>query len=109
MEVLWDRGESTVAEVVERLRGSSKLAYSSVLTILRILERKQYVKHEKKGRAFVYRAVVARDDARRKALDFVMSRFFDSSPELLVLNVLESEDLTPEDLRRLRKLIEEAE
>ncbi len=109
MEVLWDHGESTVAEVAGRLPGSSKPAYSSVLTILRILERKGYVQHEKKGRAFVYRPVVARDDARRKALDFVMSRFFDSSPELLVLNVLESEDLTPEDLRRLRKLIEEAE
>jgi len=108
MDILWERGASTVGEVVDALPHDSKLAYSSVLTTLRILERKGQVGHKQRGRAYVYEPVVARDDARRSALRYVMSQFFEDSPELLVLNVLESEDLSEEDLLRLRKLIEDA-
>lgn len=109
MDVLWERGESTVGEVVAALPKESRIAYSSVLTTLRILERKGYIKHEKRGRAFAYTPVVERADARRSALRYVMSRFFENSPEMLVLNVLESEELSPRELKRLRKMIEEAE
>ena len=109
MEVLWKRGASTVGEVVEALPQSRKLAYSSVLTTLRILEQKGYVRHEKRGRAFVYHTLVEREQAQRKAVRHLVSRFFEDSPELLVLNVLESEDLDANDVRRLRKMIEEAE
>lgn len=109
MEVLWDRGASTVGEVADVLPHDAKLAYSSVLTTLRILEQKGQVRHEQRGRAYVYEPVVARDDARRRALRHVMSQFFEDSPELLVLNVLESEDLSEDELSRLRKLIEDAD
>jgi len=109
MNVLWQRGEATVSEVVNALAKDSRLAYSSVLTTLRILERKGYVRHRKLGRAFVYQPLVAREDAQRSAVRFVVSRFFKNSPELLVLNVLENEELSSKELRKLRKLIDEAE
>lgn len=108
MEVLWDRGASSVSEVVEALPRRSRPAYTSVLTTLRILEQKGYVKHEKRGRAFVYHPLLGRDDARRRAVRHLVRRFFEDSPELLVLNVLESEDLDAEELHRLRKMIEGA-
>lgn len=109
MEVLWQRGPSTVSEVVESLSRRPNLAYSSVLTVLRILEQKGYLRHEKSGRAFVYRAVVDRKDAQKSAVRHLISRFFENSPELLVLNVLEDEHLSEEELRKLRTMIKEGE
>jgi predicted transcriptional regulator len=109
MEVLWDKGAATVGEVIEALPKRPALAYNTVLTTLRILEQKGYVRHGRRGRAFVYRAAVGRDQARRSAIRYVLSRFFENSPELLLVNVLENEKLDPEDLARLRKMIEESE
>ena len=101
MEILWKRGESTVGEVVEALPKKSRIAYSSALTTMRILEQKGYVRHRKDGRAFVYEPLVGRDDAQRSAIKDVLSRFFDNSPEMLVLNVLENERLDAGELQRL--------
>ena len=109
MQVLWKQGEGTVGDVAKALPKSSQLAYSSVLTTLRILEQKGYVEHRKEGRAFVYRPLVEQAAARRSAVRYVVSRFFDNSAELLLLNVLESEDLSPQEMKRLRKMIEEGE
>jgi predicted transcriptional regulator len=105
MNVLWERGPSTVAEVVEAL--SEPLAYSTVLTTLRILEQKGYIEHTKEGRAFLYQPVVDRDGARRKAVRHLVDHFFNQSPELLVLNVLKQEEFDHEDLKRLKSLIKE--
>jgi len=107
MEVLWDKGTATVGEVLEALSRRTSLAYTTVLTTLRILEQKGYLGHVKQGRAFVYHPLVKRQDARRHALRYLVSRFFEGSPELLVLNLLESEELDPRELKRLRKRIEE--
>ncbi|HEU0141619.1 MAG: BlaI/MecI/CopY family transcriptional regulator [Bryobacteraceae bacterium] len=109
MEVLWDRGPSTVGEVTEALPKGVELAYSSVLTTLRILEQKGYARHEKRGRAFVYAPLIRRRDAQKSAVRHLLGRFFEDSPELLVLNVLEDERLSAAELRKLRKMIEEAE
>ena len=109
MDVLWNRGASTVGEVAEALPRKRSLAYSSVLTTLRILEQKGYVRHEQRGRAYVYHPLVGRGDAQRSAVRHLVSRFFEGSPELLVLNVLENEKLSAGDLRKLRRMIEEAE
>ncbi|MCZ2073898.1 MAG: BlaI/MecI/CopY family transcriptional regulator [Bryobacterales bacterium] len=109
MEVLWDRGPSTVGEVTEALPKGVELAYSSVLTTLRILEQKGYARHEKRGRAFVYAPLIRRRDAQTSAVRHLLGRFFEDSPELLVLNVLEDERLSAAELRKLRKMIEEAE
>ena len=107
MDVLWDRGSSTVTDVVDALPKRRKLAYSSVLTTMRILEQKGYVKHEKRGRAFVYHPLIGRGEAQSSAVRYVLSRFFENSPEALVLNVLENEQLDAEELKRLRRIIEE--
>jgi len=109
MEIVWEKGEATVTDVVDSIPRSRSLAYNTVLTTLRILERKGYLSHEKQGRAFVYRPLVDRHHARRSALKYIMSRFFENSPELLVLNVLENEAIDPKELKRLKRLIEESE
>ena len=109
MDVLWDRGCATVAEVAEALPKDLGLAYNTVLTTLRILEEKGYLTHSKsdEGRAFVYKTVVGREEASRKAVRYLVSRFFRDSPELLVLNLLENEELGEPELQRIRKLIAE--
>lgn len=109
MEILWEMGEGTVGEVVDALPKRLSLAYSTVLTTLRILEQKGYLRHGLRGRAFVYKPAVDRGEAQRSAIAFVLTRFFQNSPELLVVNVLEHEKLDPEELARLRKMIEESE
>ena len=107
MNVLWSRGESTVGEVVAAFPRKAQPAYSTVLTMLRILEQKKYVNHRKEGRAFVYFPVVDRSEARHSALNYLVSRFFNNSPELLMLNILEREDMDPAELQRLKKKVEE--
>ncbi|HTQ54839.1 MAG TPA: BlaI/MecI/CopY family transcriptional regulator [Bryobacteraceae bacterium] len=104
MEVLWEKGSAAVTDVVGRL-SNSEVAYNTVLTTLRILERKGYVRHTKEGRAFVYHPVVQRGEASRKAVRNLMKRFFQDSPELLILNVLEDEMLDEEEIGRLKRLI----
>jgi BlaI family transcriptional regulator, penicillinase repressor len=106
MAVLWDRRQATVADVVAALR--SKVAYSTVQTMLRILEMNGYIAHEKHGRAFVYRPLIDQTQARRRALSHLTSRLFNGSPSLLVLNVLEDERIDRAELARLKKLIEDA-
>lgn len=104
MEIIWTKGSAAVTDVVAGLP-DSPVAYNTVLTTLRILERKGYVRHTKEGRAFVYHAVVERGEASRKAVRNLMKRFFQDSPELLILNVLEDEQLDQKELDRLKKLI----
>lgn len=109
MDVLWEKGTATVSDVVEALPKGSAVAYSTVLTTLRILEQKGYVRHNKEGRAFVYHPLIDRGEARRNILQYVVNRFFDNSPELLVLNVLKDEKIDPGELKRLKKMIDESE
>jgi len=109
MQVIWGRGSATVGDVVDALAGRETPAYSTVLTMLRILEQKGYLRHEKEGRAFVYYPVIEKNDARRSAIRHLMSRLFDNSPESLVLNLIENEELSSEDLDRIKKLIEDAD
>lgn len=109
MQVLWDRPAATVGEVVERIAPAERPAYNSVLTILRILERKGYVSHEKEGRAFVYSPVVDRQQARRGALGSLLTRFFGGSRELLVMDLLGHEHVGAAELQQVKALIEAAE
>lgn len=108
MRVLWARGRATVGEVVDDLDRSPKPAYNTVLTILRILEDKGYVTHEKAGRAFAYLPLVAEHEARRTALTYLLSRFFDNSPDRLLLNLLGRDEADPEEIARLRAMIDAA-
>jgi predicted transcriptional regulator len=106
MRVLWDKGHATVGEVVGGLAGPRKPAYNTVLTLLRILEHKGHVTHDKAGRAFVYVPVINRSQARLSAVRLLLSRFFDDSPTALVLNLLEQDQINDDELRRLRELTE---
>jgi BlaI family transcriptional regulator, penicillinase repressor len=109
MDVLWLKGASTVQQVLDALPGEPSLAYNTVLTTIRILEKKGYVRHSKDGRAHVYRAMVRREDATRSEIQHLVSRFFANSHELLVLNILESRHIDAEELRRLREMLGKAE
>jgi BlaI family transcriptional regulator, penicillinase repressor len=106
MNVLWDRGSATVHEVLEALPAKPALAYNSVLTIIRILEKKGYAKHVKDQRAHVYLPQVDRKDATRFEVRHLVSRFFGNSREQLVLNVLEETGIDAEELDRVRQLLE---
>ena len=105
MSVLWDAGAATVAEVRERL--ADDLAYTTVLTVLRTLEQKGYVAHTGEGRAHRYHALVKREAAGRTALRRLVEKVFDGSPELLMTQLVSDKHLTAEELRRLRRLLEE--
>ncbi len=109
MNIIWDQAPISVQGVVDALPPDLDLAYSTVLTTMRILEDKGFLSHTKEGRAFVYHPVVAREDASRSALKYVLDRFFGSKPELLVQNILGDEDLSKKELAKLKKLIAEAE
>lgn len=104
--MLWQQEQATVADVVAALQARRSPSYSTVQTMLRILEQKGYVAHEKIGRAFVYRPIIDQRQARRSALSHLVSRLFEGSPALLVLNVLEDERIDPAELERLKKLID---
>ncbi|MDE3257316.1 MAG: BlaI/MecI/CopY family transcriptional regulator [Gemmatimonadota bacterium] len=108
MDVLWKMEAATVRDVVAALPGNEPLAYSTVLTTLRILERKGYVSHVKEGRAYVYQPVVGREDARRSVVRYMMSRFFNDSPEALMLNILENETVDGDVLDRLKRMVDES-
>jgi predicted transcriptional regulator len=109
MDIIWEKGSATVAEVSEALPKTLGLAYNTVLTTLRILEEKGYVRHSKskEGRAFIYKAVVSRERASRSAVRSLLGRFFGNSAEALVLNLLEDEDLSEGERKRIQTLLKE--
>jgi predicted transcriptional regulator len=109
MRILWERGESLVSELVAAMPESTPLAYTSVLTTVRILEQKGYVRHRQEGRAFVYRPSVAEHEASRSEVRHVLHRFFGNSPERLLLTLLGDEDVSPDELQRLKTAITQAE
>ena len=109
MEVLWAQGPATVQQVLDRLPQKPALAYNSVLTTVRILERKGYVEHGKDGRAHVYRPLLERKDATRSEIRHLVSRFFRDSQEELVLNILEDHGLEAEELEQLKKILQRSE
>lgn len=108
MEVLWERGPASVHQLLEALSGKPALAYNSVLTTVRILEKKGYVRHTKDGRAHIYAPLVARDEASRFEIRNLVNRFFNSSHELLVLNLLEDKNIESQELQRVRELLQSA-
>ncbi len=106
MEVFWDRGPCTVQQLLDALPTKPSLAYNSVLTTTRILEKKGYVKHVKDGRAHVYAPVLDRKEVTRSEIRHLVSRFFSNSDEMLVLNILEERGLDQDEISRLKQLLE---
>ena len=106
MNVLWLKGFGTVQVILDTLSQKPALAYNSVLTTIRVLERKGYVKHSKDGRAHVYAPLVGRKEATRSEICHLVGRFFKNSHEQLVLNILEDKGIDAEELNRLREMLE---
>ena len=109
MKLLWQRGESSVADLVSALPPEDVLAYTSVLTTVKILEAKGYVTHRKDGRAFLYTPIVAKEEASSSAVRHILSRFFNDSREQLLVSLLGDEEISAAELKRLKRRIAEAE
>jgi predicted transcriptional regulator len=109
MQVLWQKGPGTVQQILDILPDRPSLAYNTVLTTIRILERKGYVEHAKDGRAHVYNPLVAEGEASRSEIRHLVGRFFRNSHEDLVLNILEDRGIDPSELERLRKMLERSD
>lgn len=105
MKLLWRRGESAVSDLVAAMPEGDTLAYNSVLTTIRILEQKGYVRHRQDGRAFIYCACVEEDDAGKVEVRHVLQRFFGNSREKLLLSLIGDDEITPAELKRLRDAI----
>jgi predicted transcriptional regulator len=103
MRVLWDDGPSSVAEVRDAL--SDRLAYTTVLTILRVLEGKGYVGHQEAGRGYRYFAAVPEQAAQKSAVRHLTSKLFKGSSELLFAHLVSEQKLTAEQIRRIKKLL----
>src|ERR1022692_3331188 len=108
MKILWRRGESAVNGLVAAMPKGEELAYNSVLTTIRILEQKGYVEHRQEGRAFIYSPCVAEQEASRSEVRHVLNRFFGNSRERLLLSLLGDEEVSPDELQRLKEAIQNA-
>lgn len=106
MQVLWDHGPSVVSEVKDKL--ADDLAYTTVLTILRTLEQKGYVKHEEEGRVHRYFATVKEDAARKSALQHLTGKLFKGSAELLFTHLVADRKLSKLQIERMRELLASA-
>lgn len=109
MNVLWLKGSGTVQQVLDAMPKKPALAYNSVLTTMRVLEDKGYVKHVKDGRAHIYMPLIGKKEASRFEIRHLVNRFFKNSHEALVLNILEDEGIDSEEIKRLREMLEEKE
>jgi BlaI family transcriptional regulator, penicillinase repressor len=109
MEVIWQKGCATVAEVAEALAGKDGAAYTTILTMMRIMRDKGYLRCRKEGRAHVYIPRVDRDTAARKAVRQLLGKFFAGSPGELVLSFLRDEEITLKEIDELKRKIVEKE
>lgn len=108
MKILWRRGESGVGDLVAAMPEGTSLAYNSVLTTIRILEQKGYVEHRQDGRAFLYTPCVAEQEASQTEVRHMLQRFFGNSRERLLISLLGDDEITPEELQRLKQAIVDA-
>lgn len=108
MKLMWARGESAVSDLVAAMPEGEALAYTSILTTVRILEQKGYVRHRQEGRAFLYSPCVEEQEASRSEIRHMMQRFFGNSRERLLLSVLGDDDIDPDELQRLKDAIAKA-
>lgn len=109
MNVIWRIGPATVLQVMEQLQPERELAYTSVSTMVRILEQKGYVTSTKEGRGHLYQAAVSKEAYQQLTIERVVSNVFDNTPALLVRRLLDSTALSPEDLAEIRALLRRKE
>ena len=106
MELVWDRGEATVAEAAEHLGRRRAITYTTVLVAMQKLEKKGWLAHRTAGRAYVYRPARSRAAAQAGLVTEMLDAVFDGDPKLLVSQLLDARPWTPDELSQLRQLIE---
>ncbi len=108
LRALWDVGPATVRDVLEHLHERGRrVAYTTVQTLLTRLEQKRYVASDKSGLAFVYRSKVSRERISRSRLSSLLTQLYDGAAGPLVLQLIRTERLKPDEIEELQKLIEE--
>ena len=108
LRVLWERGEATTQDVWEHLTRRRPLALTTVATLMSRLERKQVLTHRRDGRQYVYRATVTRAEVRRSKVKELTETLFSGDPAVLLHHLVRADDVDPEELRRIRKLVDAA-
>lgn len=106
LEVLWKKKEASVRTVADELSKAKPVAYTTVLTMLKILDKKRLVSHRKEGRAFIYRPTISRKQARKRALEHMLGQFFNGSPEVLAQHLLDEHDMDLAELKELRDKVD---
>jgi predicted transcriptional regulator len=105
MKVVWDLGAATVKDVCNAISQRKTTAYTTVLTLMGILEEKGVLEHQRNGRAYTYRPLLSRDQATKNQIKDLVSRFFDGKPEKLIQTVLEIETMAPEQVNHIAALL----
>lgn len=108
LEVLWELGEGSVRDVANALAQHKPVAYTTVLTMLGVLHKKDLVEFRQEGRAFIYRPTLTKTDVRDRALHNLMTQLFDGSPEALAVHLLEHHDVDPKKIEALRAKVRRA-
>ncbi|MDR6094727.1 BlaI/MecI/CopY family transcriptional regulator [Stenotrophomonas sp. SORGH_AS_0321] len=108
LEVLWKKKEASVREVADELSRSKPVAYTTVLTMFKVLDKKGLVHHRSEGRAFIYSAAISRGEARRQALENLLRSFFNDSPTVLAQHLIEEHDMDADELAALQKRVDDA-
>jgi BlaI family penicillinase repressor len=108
LEVLWKKKEASVREVADELSKKKPVAYTTVLTMFKVLDKKGLVYHRSEGRAFIYSAAISRGEARRQALENLLKSFFNDSPSVLAQHLIDEHDIDNDELQALRKRVDDA-
>jgi predicted transcriptional regulator len=108
LEVLWKKKEASVREVADELSKKKPVAYTTVLTMLKVLDKKGLVHHRSEGRAFIYSAAITRSDARKQALENLLKSFFNDSPSVLAQHLINEHDMDADELKALQQRVDDA-
>lgn len=112
MEILhhvWELGEASVSDVREKMLEYREVAYTTVMTILKNLADKQYLKYRKEGLSYIYSAAIQPDEVRYKLVDRLVDKVFHGSPKDLVQALVQNEKLTDEERKEIKKMIDKLE
>jgi BlaI family transcriptional regulator, penicillinase repressor len=108
LEVLWKKKEASVREVTDELSKKKPVAYTTVLTMFKILDKKGLVSHRTEGRAFIYSAAISRTEARTQALENLLKQFFNGSPNVLAQHLVNEHDMDVDELKALQEKVDTA-